>query len=78
MAAANGKATRAVLADRAKLTIADLVLIRIATGGASRAELQRDLVTLLAPRVLRHNVPPRGRTCDRAAVWRQSHDRIKR
>ena len=51
MAAANGKAARAVLADRAKLTIADLVLIRIATGGASRAELQRDLAPLLAPRV---------------------------
>ena len=32
------------------LTIADLVLLRVAAGGASRAELQRDLAPLVAPK----------------------------
>lgn len=35
----------------AGLSIADLVLLRVAAGGATRADLQRDLAALVAPRV---------------------------
>jgi hypothetical protein len=34
-----------------KFSVADLVLIRMAAGGATRAELQRDLAPLVAPKV---------------------------
>ncbi len=51
MAAATGKAARAANTESGRLQIADLVLIRIAAGGANRAELQRDLAPLLAPAV---------------------------
>ena len=49
--AATGKAVRPSAGERALLSISDLVLIRIAAGGATRAELQRDLTALLAPKI---------------------------
>jgi hypothetical protein len=33
------------------ISVKDLILLRIATGGASRADLQRDIAPLLAPRI---------------------------
>lgn len=34
-----------------RLTVADLVLLRVSVGGATRAELQKDLANLVAPRL---------------------------
>jgi hypothetical protein len=51
MAVAPSKNTRGSENDGARLSISDLVLLRIACGGASRAELQRDLAGIVAPRV---------------------------
>ena len=51
MAVAPSKSARGAEDDSARLPVSDLVLLRIACGGASRAELQRDLAGLLAPRV---------------------------
>ena len=53
VASMQSRAVRAQQASSsaARFTIADLVLIRVATGGATRAELQRDLAPLVAPRV---------------------------
>ena len=51
MPAAQSKVQRGAAIERPALTIADLVLIRIATGGAIRADLQRDLAAFFAPRV---------------------------
>lgn len=51
MAAVHSKAQRRSPQDSARLSIADLVLIRAACGSATRAELQRDLASLVAPKV---------------------------
>ncbi len=51
MAVAPSKSARSTEDDGARLAVSDLVLLRIACGGASRAELQRDLAGLVAPRV---------------------------
>ena len=51
MAAVQSKVHRASVPDRAALTIADFVLIRVAAGGATRADLQRDLAAFFAPKV---------------------------
>ena len=51
MAVAPSKNTRGSENDGARLSISDLVLLHIACGGASRAELQRDLAGIVAPRV---------------------------
>ncbi len=51
MAAAQSKVQRASVPERAALTIADFVLIRVAASGATRADLQRDLATFFAPKV---------------------------
>ena len=52
MTAATSKQARAAGADAAAaLTIDDLVLIRIAAAPATRAELQRDLAGLVAPKI---------------------------
>jgi len=49
MGAVHTKAARATAAPL--LSVGDLVLLRIASGGASRAELQRDVAPLVAPHV---------------------------
>ena len=51
MPAAQGKLQRAASIERPPLTIADLVLVRVAMGGATRADLQRDLAAFFAPQV---------------------------
>lgn len=51
MAVAPSKSARGAEDDGARVSVSDLVLLRIACGGASRAELQRDLAGILAPRV---------------------------
>lgn len=51
MAVAPSKSARGAEDDGIRLSVSDLVLLRIACGGASRAELQRDLAGLVAPRV---------------------------
>ncbi len=51
MPAAQGKLQRAASIERPPLTIADLVLVRVAMGGATRADLQRDLAPFFAPQV---------------------------
>ena len=51
MPAAQSKIQRIAAPERPALTIADLVLVRIAVGAASRADLQRDLAAFFAPRV---------------------------
>ena len=51
MAVLKAKRARAAAETPTPLTIADLVLLRIAAGGASRAELQRDLAAIVAPKV---------------------------
>ncbi len=51
MAAPSSKAAREQTATAAQFSIADLVLLRVAAGGASRAGLQSDLGSLVAPRV---------------------------
>lgn len=53
-AASSGRTPRGATAGAAaapELSVADLVLLRIAAGGATRAELQRDLLVLLTPRM---------------------------
>ena len=49
--AALSKLARVTTAAATPLSIGDLVLLRIAAGGANRAELQRDLAPLVAPKV---------------------------
>lgn len=51
MAAVHSKAPRRAPQESARLSIADLVLIRVACADATRAELQRDLASLVAPKV---------------------------
>ncbi|MGL4396747.1 MAG: hypothetical protein ACRCS9_09430 [Hyphomicrobium sp.] len=51
MAAAPSPSERTTGGAAAALAIADLVLLRIAAPSATRAELQRDLLPLLAPRI---------------------------
>ncbi len=51
MAAVQSKVQRAPVTERPALTIADFVLIRVATSGATRADLQRDLAAFFAPKV---------------------------
>ena len=51
MATAQNRAGRIQPARAAHLAIADLILLRVATGSATRAELQRDLAALVAPKV---------------------------
>lgn len=51
MALAAKRTAREAPTPTAPLTIADIVLARIAAGGATRAELQRDLAPVLAPKV---------------------------
>ena len=50
MTAATGQAETPATA-RGRLSVADLVLLRVAAGGASRADLQRDLAHLVAPEI---------------------------
>ncbi len=51
MATAQNRAGRMQLARTPHLAIADLILLRVASGSATRAELQRDLAALVAPKV---------------------------
>lgn len=51
MSAASNKAVRGAPGGGGHFAIADLVLVRVATGGANRAALQRDLASLVAPRI---------------------------
>jgi hypothetical protein len=51
MAAVQSKIQRSAAPERPALTIADMVLVRIAAGAATRADLQRDLAAFFAPRV---------------------------
>ena len=51
MAVAHSKSVRGATREGPRLAIADLVLLRVATGGATRAQLQKDLSALVAPKV---------------------------
>ena len=50
MAVAHSKSVRGATREGPRLAIADLVLLRVATGGATRAQLQKDLSALVAPK----------------------------
>lgn len=51
MAVAHSKSVRGTTHGAPRLAIADLVLLRVAAGGATRAQLQKDLASLVAPRI---------------------------
>ena len=51
MAALSRRALRGAAPGASALSIADLVLLRVVAGGGTRAELQRDLAVLVAPKV---------------------------
>ena len=51
MAIAHSKSVRGATRDGPRFAIADLVLLRVAAGGATRAQLQKDLSALVAPKV---------------------------
>ncbi|MEZ5898363.1 MAG: hypothetical protein R3D51_02610 [Hyphomicrobiaceae bacterium] len=51
MAVAHRKSARVTASAGPRITVADLVLLRVAAGGATRAQLQKDLSSLVAPKV---------------------------
>ena len=51
MTAAIGQSERRTDFQTPPLTVRDLVLLRIAAGGATRADLQRDVAPILAPQM---------------------------
>jgi hypothetical protein len=51
MSAAIGQSERKFERQSPQLSVRDLVLLRISTGSATRADLQRDVAPLLAPRI---------------------------
>jgi len=51
MAIADSKSVQGEADDGPRLALADLVLLRIASGGATRAQLQKDLSSLVAPKI---------------------------
>ena len=51
MSAAIGQSERKMKTQSPQLSVRDLVLLRVSAGTATRADLQRDLASLLAPRI---------------------------
>ncbi len=51
MSAAIGQSERRTETQSPRLNARDLVLVRIAAGEATRADLQRDVAPLMAPRI---------------------------